>query len=76
MSSNLEHPAEVSARRGAKNSPKIENPNSEPIEMFKIDAIIFWKQIKTYVNSGDWVSNQSWVLIEDGVVRLKSEIIY
>ena len=34
------------------------------------------QQIKTYVNSGDWVSNQSWVLIEDGVVRLKSEIIY
>ncbi len=32
------------------------------------------QQIKTYVNCGDWVCHQSWVLIEDGVVRLKSEI--
>lgn len=31
------------------------------------------QDIKTYVNCGDWVSHQSWVLIEDGVVRLKSE---
>lgn len=33
------------------------------------------QDIKTYVNCGDWVQHQSWVLIEDGVVRLKSEII-
>jgi UDP-2,3-diacylglucosamine pyrophosphatase LpxH len=31
------------------------------------------QDIKTYVNCGDWVAHQSWVLIEDGVVRLKSE---
>lgn len=30
--------------------------------------------IKTYVNCGDWVSHQSWVSIEDGVVRLRSEV--
>jgi len=29
--------------------------------------------IKTYVNCGDWVSHQSWVSVEDGIVRLKSE---
>lgn len=34
------------------------------------------QNIKTYVNSGDWVSHQSWVLVENGVVRLKSELIY
>tara|TARA_A200000159_G_C7255131_1_gene310586 strand:+ start:284 stop:943 length:660 start_codon:yes stop_codon:yes gene_type:complete len=33
------------------------------------------QDIKTYVNCGDWVQHQSWVLIEDGVVRLKSEVI-
>ena len=31
------------------------------------------QQIKTYVNCGDWVSNQTWVSIKDGVVRLRSE---
>ncbi len=31
------------------------------------------QDIKTYVNCGDWVAHQSWVLIEDGVVRLRSE---
>jgi len=31
------------------------------------------QSIKTYVNCGDWVSHQSWVLIKDGVVRLRSE---
>ena len=31
------------------------------------------QNIKTYVNCGDWVSHQSWVLIRDGVVRLRSE---
>lgn len=29
-------------------------------------------QIKTFVNSGDWLSHTSFVRIEDGVVRLKS----
>lgn len=33
------------------------------------------QSIKTYVNCGDWVHHQSWVSIEDGVVRLKSEVI-
>ncbi len=31
------------------------------------------QSIKTYVNCGDWVAHQTWVSIEDGVVRLKSE---
>ena len=31
------------------------------------------QSIKTYVNSGDWVSHKSWVSIVDGVVRLKSQ---
>lgn len=30
------------------------------------------ENIKTYVNSGDWVSHQTYVIIEDGIVRLKS----
>ena len=32
------------------------------------------QHIKTYVNCGDWVSHNSWVSIDDGVVRLKSEV--
>ena len=38
------------------------------------EAIIWVDQnekIKTYVNTGDWVSHTSYVLIENGVVRLK-----
>jgi len=31
------------------------------------------QKIKTYVNCGDWVSHQSWVSVEDGIVRLRSE---
>ena len=31
------------------------------------------QSIKTYVNSGDWVSHKSWVSIIDGVVRLRSQ---
>jgi len=31
--------------------------------------------IKTYVNCGDWVSHQSWVSVEKGIVRLKSEAV-
>tara|TARA_Y100000287_G_scaffold185183_1_gene187782 strand:- start:3040 stop:3714 length:675 start_codon:yes stop_codon:yes gene_type:complete len=31
------------------------------------------QEIKTYVNCGDWVAHQSWVLVEEGIVRLKSE---
>ena len=30
------------------------------------------QNIKTYVNSGDWVSHQSYVEIIDGVIRLRS----
>ena len=29
------------------------------------------QSIKTYVNSGDWVSHSSYVIIDDGLVRLK-----
>jgi UDP-2,3-diacylglucosamine pyrophosphatase LpxH len=28
-------------------------------------------QIKTYVNTGDWVEHTSYVIVENGVVRLK-----
>jgi UDP-2,3-diacylglucosamine pyrophosphatase LpxH len=31
------------------------------------------QEIKTYVNCGDWVDNQSWVSISSGVVRLKTQ---
>ena len=30
------------------------------------------QSIKTYVNSGDWVAHTSYVLIDDGLVRLKT----
>jgi UDP-2,3-diacylglucosamine pyrophosphatase LpxH len=33
------------------------------------------QKIKTYVNCGDWVSHQSWVSIDGGLVRLKSEAV-
>jgi UDP-2,3-diacylglucosamine pyrophosphatase LpxH len=29
------------------------------------------QSIKTYVNSGDWVAHSSYIIIDDGVVRLK-----
>ena len=31
------------------------------------------QRIKTYVNCGDWVGNETWVSISNGVVRLRSE---
>jgi len=33
------------------------------------------EKIKTYVNCGDWVSNETWVSIDTGVVRLRSQKI-
>jgi len=30
------------------------------------------QQIKTYINSGDWVTHQTYVSIDDGVARLRS----
>jgi UDP-2,3-diacylglucosamine pyrophosphatase LpxH len=40
-----------------------------------IPEVLIWIQanqtIKTYVNCGDWISNQTYVEIEDGVARLK-----
>ena len=39
-----------------------------------IPEAVIWVQpdqtIKTYVNSGDWISKQTYVEIEDGRVRL------
>ena len=41
-----------------------------------IPEAVIWvepdKPIKTYVNSGDWVSHSTYVEIDEGVVRLKS----
>ena len=28
------------------------------------------QSIKTYINSGDWVTHQTYVTVEDGVARL------
>ena len=30
-------------------------------------------EIKSYGNCGDWVSHESWISIDDGLVRLRSE---
>ena len=40
-----------------------------------IPEAVIWvnekEQIKTYINCGDWVSHTSYVIIDDGVARLK-----
>ena len=41
-----------------------------------IPEVLIWideeEQIKTYVNTGDWVSHATYVEIEDGVIRLRN----
>jgi UDP-2,3-diacylglucosamine pyrophosphatase LpxH len=38
--------------------------------------VLIWvnemEKIKTYVNTGDWVEHQTYVTIENGVVRLRN----
>ena len=41
-----------------------------------VPEVLIWideeEEIKTYVNTGDWVSHATYVEIEDGVVRLRN----
>jgi len=41
-----------------------------------VPEVIIWidseEEIKTYVNTGDWVSHTTYVEIDDGVIRLRN----
>ena len=41
-----------------------------------VPEVLIWideeEEIKTYVNTGDWVSHATYVEIEDGVIRLRN----